>query len=785
MRARSSLAVLLAVVSLPVLPGIALAQSGPQTQLQAQTQTQMQTLQEVVVTAQKRRQDIEQVGIAITALSGRELEARGVTDVQALGTQAPSLQVEDPGSPANTTLTIRGVGTRDIGPNAEGAIALYRDGAYAAFDTTAAMPLFDVARIEVDEGPQGTLFGRNATGGLIQIVSNAPTETPAGYVRLTAGDYGTLGAETAVSGPVAGGLLGRISLYTDRHDGWIRNSNGADGNSLEDYAGRAQLETDPGRPLRARLITYFNSARGDGMGDYQSPLAIDPATGEEAVPSSAAQYAAYCNAAFSNFGLAGAMGYTLAPAGSWRSGNCFYPGSGRPDHVAFSTAPYRNQNLGVTLTVDDRLGGTTLTSITDYQRMLARYTGDVDGTPLPLFYYRQNSDGWQFSQEVHATGGNRAMRWVAGLYYLHVDMDGYSEGDWRGLPTLLSDMSTSFTQKTDSVAAFAQGNYRFARQWTLVAGARWTRDLKSIVLNHDCIGNSNFGYVPTAAGALPICTFYAVAVAPGSLQFSGSTPLSFASGAWSGKLQLEYRPTDRLMTYAGVNRGFKSGGFNATVPQFYGASVATYAPEKLTSYEAGFKSTLFGGRMRLNGSAFHYNYDGFQSYLVVDGFLRTINVQSKVNGAELDLEAKPFRGWYFQAGPSYLDSYSTVPLPSGTGTGRFVNPASPRWTIDALARYERPMAGGVLALQVNTTHMTWRSTNAVDVQALRLPAYWREDARLSFASGNGHWDAALFVKNLTDQAILIDRVSLATLMGSAENIYDIPREWGGTVSYRW
>ncbi len=742
-------------------------------------------LREIIVTAQRRQQNIQDVGIVITALSGHDLRAAEVNDVQQLAHQTPGLEIEDPGTPANTTITIRGVGTRDIGPNAAGSVALYRDGAYAAFGTTDAMPLFDIQRVEVDEGPQGTLFGRNATGGLIQIVSNRPTEKPEGYARVTAGSYDTVGATVVISGPVAHGLLGRASFYTNRHDGWIRNSYGADGNSLEDYAGRLQLMTAPGHAFRARLIAYFNSARGDGMGAYQSPLVINPATGMEAVPTSAAQYASYCNSAFNAHGLATAMGYTMAPAGSWLSGSCFYADHGNPYQLAFNTAPYRNQNFGVTLRLHWNLDKATISSTSDYQKELSRYTGATDGSPLNLFFFRQNGDGWQFSQDLNIAGHAHRLHWIAGIYYIHVPMDGFSGLDVRRLPTLLSDLSTSFTQNLDSVAGYGQVNYRFVRRWSIVAGARWTRDHKSINYAHGCTGNSTFGFVPLGPTVMPICQFYAAFVAPGSLQFGGPSRLTLTNIDWSGKLQLQYRPTRNIMAYGGVSRGFKGGGFNATVPQFYSTSVASYKPEKLTDYEIGIKSTLAGGRVRLNASAFHYNYQDFQSYQIVGGFLRTINVQSKINGAEVNLQLAPYRGLYFQVGPSYLDAYSHVPMPNGTSVGKFVNPASPRWTIDALGRYSWNMLGGRMTLQVDSTHMTWQSTNAIDVPALRLPGYWRENARLSFLNDNAHWNVALFVTNLTNRAVVIDRVSLATLIGSSEDIYAAPREWGATLTYHW
>ena len=727
-------------------------------------------LEEVIVTAQKREQNAQDVGIAITAFTGNELTARGIINVQNLVDQTPGMNMEAPGGPANTTISIRGVGLRDIGPNAEAAVVMYRDGAYASFTPTVAMPLFDLDRVEVLKGPQGTLFGRNATGGLVHAISRRPAQEFEGYLQASGGEYGLLGFEGAVSGPLAQTVSGRLSLYSNQHDGWVENRTGPDGNELENYAARGQLLFELSDALEIHLLGYYNSYDGTVIGQDQKPLVRGP-DGFEQLPTSLVEYAAFCAAP-----APAGPGSPVPIPGSLTYGNCYFADDDDPFRQSFNDTAFDVSNYGFTGTVNFDVGADlVLTSITDYQDGDSEYFSDTDGTPAVLFPFRQNSGAQQFSQELRLADNEGGLRWVAGLYYLDIDVDGFSTLETETLPALGAGFTTGFDQATTSWAAFAQSEYDFTDRTTLIAGARWTRDEKEIDYDFSC--SDLFGGF--------VCGIYS-GIFAGSMQFGPpGQHLEFTDEDWSGKLELNFHASDDVMLYGSVNRGIKSGGFNAVVPAFYDSSVARFEPETLTAYELGIKADP-NDWLRVNGSVFYYDYQDFQSFLVVDGFLRTINVDSEVHGADLEVAATPGEGWLLNLGVSYLDTESkNVPLPSGVGTGSFDNPISPEWTVNGLVRYEWSLPLGRIGAQVDGAYVDERTTNAVDVPVLRLDSHIRANVRLTYASPDDRWNAALWVDNVTDEEVLIQRLSLVGLLGSSASIVDKPRWWGVTIGYRW
>jgi iron complex outermembrane receptor protein len=325
------------------------------------------------------------------------------------------------------------------------------------------------------------------------------------------------------------------------------------------------------------------------------------------------------------------------------------------------------------------------------------------------------------------------------------------------------------------LAAFAQVEYDLYERTTLIAGARWTRDEKEIDYDFSC---------SDLAGGF-VCGIYS-GIFAGSMQFGPpGQHLEFEDDDWSGKLELDFHASDDVLLYGSINRGIKSGGFNAVVPAFYDASVARFEPETLTAYELGIKADP-NDWLRVNGSAFYYDYEDFQSFLVVGGFLRTINVDSEIRGADLEVAATPGEGWLLNLGVSYLDTESKdVPLPNGVGTGTFDNPISPEWTINGLVRYEWSLPLGRIGAQVDAAYVDERTTNAVDVPVLRLDSYTRANVRLTYASADERWNAALWVDNITDEDVLIQRLSLVGLLGSSASIFDKPRWWGVSLGYRW
>jgi iron complex outermembrane receptor protein len=735
-------------------------------------------VEELVVTAQKREQNVQDVGISITALSGAQLERLGVLNTQRLPDLTPGLRSEAAGA-ATTNFTIRGVGQRDIADQNEAAVVVFTDGAYVSWLAAAGAPIYDAGRVEVLKGPQGTLFGRNATGGLISIINNKPTDRFGGYAAARAGSYGQWGVEGAVGGPIAEGISGRLSLLTDRFNGYDENLAGADKASMRNYNGRAQLLFKPSDKLQFLLngrVTLYDPAESTGL---KGTPTISTGT-EIRSPASAAEFGAYCRTAFAAAPL---FGYALAPPGSERSGNCFIAQSTDPHTGTWNSSKFWTKLYGTTGTLDWKLSEQiTLTSITDYQQILRKWGSSSSGTPFNgLFDYTQNLHAQQVSQELRLAGNFDRFRWVAGGYYLRISNRIANITDLINNPAYLIRANALYTTYTKSYAAFAQGEYDLTPELTVTAGGRWTHDRKTLSNHGTCDSN------PLAFGAVvpgfSQCNFLKTFVfAPTSVQFAGFDG-GFSKGDWSGKLQLDYRPKDGVLLYAGVNRGIKAGGFNSGGGQFYPASAVIYQPERLMAYEAGFKTTLLNRTATLNGAVFYYDYKNYQSYLSLDGFLRVLNVDARAKGAELELVTRPTAGLQFRLAGTWMDSRE-LDVPTATGPRDYPLPDAPRWSLNALARDEWPLFGGTAAIQADAAYVSRRTDNAIDIPVLRLPAYVRANARVSYTTGDGRWTATAWVDNLTDKKVVSVRVDGTNLIGSTFDTYDRPRWFGGSITYR-
>ena len=733
---------------------------------------------EVIVTAQRRSENLQNVPLSVTAVGGDILSARGVSNLAELPDLAPGLRAPNPGNPAVVTFSIRGVGQRDINIHNEGAVALFIDGSYISFSGALGQPLFDVDRVEVLKGPQGTLFGRNATGGLIQIVSKKPTDTLDAYATIDYGSYNSVRLEGAVGGPLGDGWSARLSLYGERADGYIKNAAGPDLNALRALSGRLQLqyENDAGfKFLLSGRATRWPDAPGVGLPATPFIIASDGARR----PASYGEYASYC----------GAISQGLnpnPPVGSNLGGNCFASVPNPTKDASFSSDDrFRSQYYALTATADwEILEGVTLTSITDYQQLRGYdYNADIDSNTAHLATYIITSPkSTQFSQETRLSGDSGPLKWQTGVFYLNIDNHVINVTDLYNLPGYFISLPADYVQKTSSYAAFAQGDYKLSPTLTLTLGARYTHDHRSLVNNSSCISN------PVATGAVipgvTQCQFLSTVVFPGDLAFN-SYRGSFREQSWSGRAVLEWQPTNRVLLYGGVNRGPKTGGFNSGGAEFYPASAVRFKGETLVSYEAGFKTTLFDRLLTFNGAGFHYDYKNFQTYSLVGSGFRVLNVDATIDGAELELVARPLRGLELRTFGAYLKTeQKDVPLPGG-GSADFAIPDAPRFSLNASVHYAFDLGQGRLATDTDLSYVAKRSISAIDYAPEDLPAYTRLDTRLTYSFPNGHLTASVYARNLTNASILVSRVGFENLTGAAYNGYDRPRWYGVSLTYRY
>lgn len=703
-------------------------------------------LDEIVVTAQKREQSLQNVGASITAFDGAALEKLGISGVTELANQTPGMQFNQYGATI-TVYNLRGVSQNDFSDHQEAPIAVYADDAYIASMGALAGSLFDIQRVEILRGPQGTLFGRNATGGLIHYISEKPNFEEDGYVTATLGNYGLKETEGAINTPINDRLSIRTSFASTYHEGYITNLIGHAINDENQVAGRIQIlykPTDAGEiVLKIHGLTNDNETAGN----YSWASSTPNSTGR------------------------GVFNGPTGPAAFCVVATC-PPGSDPAGYVNPSASPFTQSEdrrgifnrtvFGSTLHVTWNFDVFTLTSVTDYLRLQKRYGEDSDVSPNPIFNYDTFQHYHQLAEELHLNGTSGALKWITGLYFL--DYHTRNNEVVTLAPVYGGPTNAPFVLTTQSQSAFGQLEYDFSEHWTGIAGLRYTSDQKT------------FDYQYYAGSPLPVFDYNPSTNPAASKTFSNVT----------AKLELDYKIDGDSMLYGSVNRGAKGGGWSAPSNGVTQTSIDNlqYKQETLTSYELGEKLTFWDGRARVNGALFYYDYRDYQGFFLA-GLTQVVqNVDATVKGAELELAVKPTQGLNLQLGISNLETVAKhVPLPAGGFTDTEL-PQAPKFSVNAVARYEWNVPTGSLAVEADTKWNAHEYLELLNAPVDYQPSYALSNARLTYAHESGHWDVSGWIKNLADKEYRIYNLDLSVL-GFNQGVYAPPRTYGATFNYRW
>ena len=694
-------------------------------------------LAEIIVTAQKREQNLQDVGTSVTAFDAAALQQLGLKDVIDIAGQVPGLQYNQYGATV-TIYNLRGVSQNDFSDHQEAPVAVYSDDAYIASTGALAGSLFDLQRVEVLRGPQGTLFGRNATGGLIQYVSAPPTDHPEGYLQLTGGNFGTLQSEGALSGPLTDALSARLSFSTSDHDGYITNRIGSDVNNQKQYAARLQLRLKLADDNEIRLKLHALNNDHEVAGNYSWAAAAPDATGRGAfAPPGTPDFGGYINTSTSPFSQA-------------------------EDRQGLFNRTVWGANARVTWHLP---GNVTLVSVTDYLRMQKRYGEDSDMSPSFLFNYDTGQHYQQFSEELRLNGAVGGLRWITGAYYLNYFTRNF---ETTQLPALINGIPygnglATLALNTSSPSLFGQVEYDFTDRLTGILGARYTSDDKTYTYNYVCVVcPQTLGYSPTNTPAA-------------SKNFSIPT----------GKVELDYKPAHDVLVYGSVNRGAKGGGWSAPSSGLVDPAALPYAQEKLTSYELGFKSTFAEGAARLNAALFYYDYRDYQGFFLDVATQVVQNINAKVKGGELEFAAVPLHGLNVQFGVSHLETTAyDVPTPAGNLLTTQL-PQAPRWSLNAVAHYQWPLLGGQMSVEADAKWNDNQYLELVNNPDDYERAYVLTNARVGFMTGDGRWSVTAYVNNLADRYYRIYNLDLAGFLGIDQSVYGAPRTFGATFRYQW
>ena len=745
-------AVMLAAVS--ALPAMAVSAAHAQTAPNPPADAQAAPVPasndaDIVVTAQKREQSLRDVPLAISAIGQDGIKAVGHQDVTALVNHVPSFQVQQ-FSPTTVSFNIRGVSQNDFADSQEAPIAFYNDEVYGAALSAISGQNFDLERIEVLRGPQGTLFGRNATGGLVQYVTAKPTHDLQAGATATFGSFGEVGTDAFVSGPLSDRVRARLTVSSDDYGGYIKNRIGPDVGSRHFLAGRFQIESDVGSSGLFRLKFQYMQNRSETSAPYSWLAAQPDADGLGTPAPGSTDYLGYIN-----------------------------PGNDPFTQSENNVPRFRRTFWSATARYEQRLSDhLDFTSITDYQRVSKHYGEDSDMTPFDVFDYYQDQKQWQVSQELRLSGKYDRLTWVAGLYGLYIDANAHATIDGNIPGFLVGELQAGGPQHTQSFAPFGQLDYKLTPKLTLTLGARYSWDRKSDWYTHSVVGD--YGYTTGLVTLNGPDDQFNPGNNPNAVQYYRN---------WSGKAGLEFRPVTDVLFYASVNRGTKSGGFD--IPNFliqdangnYLNNSMPYRQEVLTSYEGGFKVSAFDRRLDVSGALFHYDYDNYQAF-IIQGLTAVItNLPAKVSGAEFEVSARPVSGLRLGAFVTYLDTkINNVTLPSGRVAQR-VMPQAPTWSIGWNAGYSFALAGGKASIDTDWRYdgSSYFSTfNApIDLE----PAHVVGNARISFTIG--HWTIAGFVNNVTDRRYRVYDLDNSLSLGSAQATFARPRWIGGSLSWKY
>ena len=730
-------------------------------------------LETIVVTAQKRAEDIQSVGSSIQAFTGKALEELGIKSTNDIAQFAPNVEIAMPSGAGNQPLiSIRGIGLNDYDTNNAGPNGVYLDEVYLSTPSSQTFSTFDLQSVEVLKGPQGTLYGRNTDGGAINLVTVKPSDEYSANVHAEYGTYNTSNLEGAIGGQIVSNLDGRFAFDINRSGGYVHNLlTGENENGFGTYAARGMLLYKPLDSLSV-LFNVHGGQVDNRPTEYRHLGDLDPTTlgpnPKQCSPS--ATSAGQCVDFF---------GYGT-PAS-------FYDGAyNRQQHL-------RVTNAGGYVRIDYDTGAVNLTSISAVEYNNKLHPEDSDASPNRLLEINFGVHSTTVSQEFRAAQNRDKYNWVGGLYYLHENLaqnqplffglDGDSvfgaPGAFDGVAFRAFDTSE---QKTDAYAGFGQGEYLFTDWVKLILGARVSKEHKSFLYNGSIQpqegGEDNFGPV--------------IPLVPPTSEY-------LDSGNFSWKAALNFNITKDVMTYISATTGFKSGDFNgsflSTDPIEINRQLVPVRPEKVKAYEVGLKSSWLDRRVIANIAAFYNDYRDMQVFILIPspdpaGF--SINVldnapKTHTMGIDFDLTAKltqhltlALQGGILQAKIDQFKSARSEALLDYSGNQL---PVAPHGSANILLDYKRPLAAGTLDVQANGNYKSHVFFDVSNDAYIQQGGYWLFNARAAY--GIGHWEMGAFVHNIANQQYYNDMFDLTVPFGLIQGIRGTPRMAGVEASWRF
>ena len=701
-------------------------------------------LSDIVVTAQRREERLQNVPIAITAIDARGLEQSGIRDITRLEVLTPGLTVGQTGSDSRPAM--RGVNTDNSrSAQADATIAFFLDGIYQSSNQEALQGFVDLARVEVQRGPQGTLYGRNSFGGNISLVSNLPTQKLEGSVRGEYGEFNRYKVTGVINAPLSGTLAVRAVGQYEKSDGYVGNLSptGTRAGDVDDAYGRVSLRWKPDDRLDVILRGNVWQGNGNGASAYEykvEGIQVN-AAGNQDIAGTTIQY---INPRARQSDIP-----TLPVAG--------VPVPRDPWTIAQDTpATRRIRNFAGSAEINYDLDFAGLKLIGSYNDFDAKRTSDGDFTEYRVRFNQQRSRNKTGTAEIQlASKAGSPLQYVVGAYYLNTKASEYFQQFRYTFNAFTDNVLTTYN--TESYALFGQASYNLTPELRLTGGARYTDDLKSA---------SGLDYANLTAGQPSVSPY---------------TSRNFGRVTWRGAV--DYQATPDKLLYASVSTGFRSGGFNTFVTS---PAPLTFNPDTVTAYEIGAKTRWIDGTLQVNLSAFVNDFKAIQ----INGYDGNTNLTYTQNvggrsakGVEAEILIRPVRALQAFITASYLDAYyrqgaaAFDPVNAGLiAIAGKKSGFSPTWRINTGVSYDFELGGGKLTPRVQTSFVSQYFLTDFNAFIEKQSAYTKTDIRLTYTAPKERFTLEGFVTNLENGATKSGGEFGGR--GAYFIAYAPPRQWG-------
>ena len=756
-------------------------------------------LEEVVVTARRREEGLQDAPLAVSAYTSDSLDYRGVTRLDELAKFAPGLTLENNpsfgGASNSAAIYLRGVGQKEFLPTTEPGVGLYVDGVYVARSVGAILDIVDVDRLEVLRGPQGTLFGRNTIGGAISIttVKPQPGEAFDAEVALSVGTDDLFRLKSVTHLPITDTLAARLSIASMKQDGYVDRTDGTDLGDDETLTGRFALAWEPNDRFRADLAFDVTQDRENGPAleligiDYTD---LSQLNGVVVAPPPPMAFIHNVTVAAPAPGVPCAVtdpagnGITSNPAAP----NCYDDRYIGADGSNAGTSPaYSDADVaGLSVSFDYKLtDAVTLKSVTAWRELDAEFARDGDHSPHRIATFYDDLEQEQFSQEFQLLGSTDKLDWIVGFYYFNEDGDNINILDFT-----VSNFRSGGQFDNEAWAVFAQATYDISDRLHLTLGGRYTEEEKSFLPDQIIFQNYFAGISQVVPPGNPLAALDAPFLQAGSrilplvekdIEIDEFTPL----------VNLSYDVTDNAMVYLSYSEGFKSGGFTQRVfpPVVAGFTappgtpdldlIPTYDPEFVDVIEFGFKLDLLDNTVRLNGALFQTDYEDLQVQVFNSVAPVTENIgAATIEGLELELMAAPGAGWFIEASLALLDaSYDDIDTGITLIGENFDFERVPETQASLGVSKEISLDDmGSLTLRADWSYRSEVYNDAYNTPLLKQDSYDQVDASIRWMNTDADWTVTLYGRNLGDEEYLVTGV-YGTAFQVLEGVYNRGRQW--------